>query len=243
MCFFSDRSCRAARVDASVVDGAIFIDEQWTTQPTEKNEKRSGILVRSWCSFRATAVFVSSVSSNATASAVPCSMADHGAALAAALLDTEDAKTTAVPKPRHDHGEYAGSSFILFGGLCRFSICVVVFCNSLFACCIWYVFEFLSVFPCTFQVFVGAWQFSSVSMFVFMYSCTCIFLYLYILVFVYLCIVVFVYLMNNVCNCVEDRLHCGRVGSSRQNFPASDNLGFVQKLHESRFQHIFPSKS
>ena len=46
-------------------------------------------------------------------------MADHGAALAAALLDTEDAKTTAVRKNCHGHGEYAGSSFIFFGGLCR----------------------------------------------------------------------------------------------------------------------------
>ena len=43
----------------------------------------------------------------------------HGAALAAALLDTEDAKTTVVRKKCHGRGEYAGSSFILFGGLCR----------------------------------------------------------------------------------------------------------------------------
>ncbi len=41
------------------------------------------------------------------------------AALAAALLDTEDAKTTVIRKKRHDRGEYAGFSFILFSGLCR----------------------------------------------------------------------------------------------------------------------------
>ena len=43
----------------------------------------------------------------------------HGAALAAALLDTEDAKTTVVRKKRRGRGEYAGFSFILFSGLCR----------------------------------------------------------------------------------------------------------------------------
>ena len=32
--------------NVSVADGAIFIDEQRTTQPTQNNERRTGTLVR-----------------------------------------------------------------------------------------------------------------------------------------------------------------------------------------------------